>query len=317
MTSLRTLLASAALATAALVVPAAPAHAAATCQGQTATHEVTGGTVDTGPANDVVVVTGPGTSVQTGDGDDLVCVAAGATGLVRVDTGAGADVVDTTTSGAESDVVLGPGADRFLGGPLTDTVRSSGDLETDSIATGGGDDRVTAYDGGALVIDLGPDDDILSFVSTLGTGPSTLDLGLGRDLAVVSDVSPLVVDLQARQLSQNGVTSRIEGVEDVQATGSTVLIRGTQGKNELQAVGCIVTMYGGNGRDSLVQAPPPGGGPLTCEKRRAKLFGKGGNDTLRGGAGNDKLIGGSGVDTTYGGRGRDQCIAEKESQCER
>jgi Ca2+-binding RTX toxin-like protein len=46
------------------------------------------------------------------------------------------------------------------------------------------------------------------------------------------------------------------------------------------------------------------------------IYGRGGNDHLRGGPPDDILIGGAGRDTANGGRGTDRCEAELSSNCE-
>ena len=67
--------------------PSAPAAAqAATCQGQPATLEATGGDVVGTPGPDVIVVSGSLTRVDAGDGDDVICVV-GNTGKVTISAG--------------------------------------------------------------------------------------------------------------------------------------------------------------------------------------------------------------------------------------
>jgi Ca2+-binding RTX toxin-like protein len=299
----------------ALGLPASPAHAAATCRDQAATIEATGGTVEGTPGPDVIVVTGTNTKVLAGEGDDLVCVVGGA-GVLSVDAGPGNDVVDTTAAGTPTDTVLGAGADTFAGGAQSDTVRSAGDPATDTVATGAGRDTFTTYANGPVVVDLGPDDDILSFNATEGTAGSQLDLGDGSDLLLVEDAVDLAVDLDEGTLVQKGVVSKLVGAEDVQASGHDVVVRGDDGDNDVRVTGCRVTLSGAGGNDVLAQIGKPAQPDPTC-KVKAKLSGQGGKDRLRGFSGRDTLIGGKGRDIANGGSGRDLCRAEKERRCER
>jgi Ca2+-binding RTX toxin-like protein len=298
-----------------LGVPAPPAQAAATCRDKTATIEASAGTVEGTAGPDVIVVSGTNTKVLAGDGDDTICVVGGA-GVVSVDAGAGNDVVDTTASEVPTDTVLGPGADTFVGGPQSDTVRSSGDAATDTVATGAGRDTVTTYANGPVVVDLGPDDDILSFNATAGTAGSQLDLGDGSDLLLVEDAVDLSVDLAEGTLVQKGVVSKLVGAEDVQASGHDVVVRGDDSDNDVRVTGCRVTLSGAGGDDVLAQIGKPAQPDPTC-KVKAKLSGQGGKDRLHGLSGRDTLIGGKGRDVANGGSGRDLCRAEKERRCER
>lgn len=298
-----------------LAVTVPPAQAAATCRGLAATIEATAGTVEGTPGPDVIVASGTNTKVLAGDGDDTVCVVGGA-GVVSVDAGAGADVVDTTASGVPTDTVLGPGADTFVGGPQSDTVRSAGDPATDTVATGAGRDTFTTYAGGPVVVDLGPDDDILSFDATAGTAGSQLDLGDGSDLLLVEDAVDLAIDLAEGTLVQKGVVSKAVNAEDVQASGRDVVVRGDDSDNDVRVTGCRVTVSGAGGNDVLAQIGKPAQPDPTCTVK-AKLRGQGGKDRLRGFSGRDTLIGGRGKDVANGGGGRDRCSAERERRCER
>ncbi|QIG44914.1 calcium-binding protein [Nocardioides anomalus] len=298
-----------------LVGPPSPAHAATTCRDQAATIEASEGTVEGTPGPDVIVVTGTNTKVLAGEGDDTICVVGGA-GVVGVDAGPGNDVVDTTAAGVPTDTVLGPGADTFTGGPQSDTVRSSGDAATDTVATGAGRDTFTTYANGPVVVDLGPDDDILSFNATAGTAGSQLDLGDGSDLLLVEDAVDLAIDLAEGTLVQKGVVSKAVHAEDVQASGRDVVVRGDDSDNDVRVTGCRVTLSGDGGNDVLAQIGQPAQPDPTC-KVKATLRGQGGKDRLRGFSGRDTLIGGRGRDIANGGSGRDRCSAERVRRCER
>ena len=304
------------LVTALVGVPASPAYAAATCRGQTATHTANGGTLETTAGPDVVVVEGTNTRVLAGDGNDVICVIGGA-GTISVDAGGGADTVDTTAAATVTDTVLGPGPDIFVGGGQTDTVRSAEDPATDAIATGAGRDSVTAYDGGALFVDLGPGADLMSFNTAEGAPASALDLGAGHDTLILRDTVDLTVDLAEETFEWYAVQSSVRHVEEVLAAGDQVVLRGDRHANDLRAIGCRVAMNGGAGKDDLAHIANTDLPLPPCRKRRAHLVGRGGADSLRGFSGNDVLLGGRGRDVAYGAGGRDRCLAEKQETCER
>jgi hypothetical protein len=98
-----------------------------TCRGEAATIVGTGASVQGTDGRDVIV-TGTATWVGAAGGDDLICVTA-PNGVdpkllsLSLDAGAGNDLVDATASRAtQISVVLGAGADEFLGGPNGDVV---------------------------------------------------------------------------------------------------------------------------------------------------------------------------------------------------
>lgn len=185
-------------------VPASSYSAAAngggaveTCFGQTATivSEVdafeTLGT--SGP--DVIVSFGVG-DIDSGDGDDLVCVF-GEPKSERerysrfIETGDGNDQVDTRGSGHNAYATLGAGADLYEGGRGWDMVlagawkRGHIDTEFDVIRTGDGPDTVTTGGGSdTVVLDAGRDSLTLEGVPSPdavldgGSGSNLLDMTL-------------------------------------------------------------------------------------------------------------------------------------------
>ncbi|GAA5113348.1 hypothetical protein GCM10023339_17560 [Alloalcanivorax gelatiniphagus] len=207
----------------ALLAPATAVSAAGeTCRGEAASLVGTGPTL-TGTEGRDVIVTGTATSVSSLGGDDLVCVVPDGTDSnpLDVDTGAGNDVVDTLRASSSSyvDVVLGDGADAFVGGAGNDTVSAGpgsrvglADDDADTVRTGGGNDRVTTGAVGgpwgstanADVADLGPGDDRLTVVSWATTPEALLTGGEGDD-TLVTDMSgtrnEVVVDLSAGRLA--------------------------------------------------------------------------------------------------------------------
>jgi Ca2+-binding RTX toxin-like protein len=169
---------------------------------------------------DVVVTNGAYQSVDTGDGDDLVCVRrevedGGYSDAAYLDTGLGNDRVDTTMAVPRTyDVIfLGAGADEFIGGILRDNVFAGEytglDTDVDAITTGGGPDTVVS-DGGTDTIDLGRGGDQLilhgettDVVLKGGSGENALML----DLLGVPSPHSWTLDNQAEHLLRDGQLS--------------------------------------------------------------------------------------------------------------
>jgi Ca2+-binding RTX toxin-like protein len=311
---MHSLLVPAALVAAALALPATPAHAAAaSCHGLPATIEASTGEVAGTPGNDVIVVSGTVTRVDTGDGDDVVCVV-GTHHEVSVFSGAGEDIVDTDGTKKATSTDLGAGFDHFLGGPGPDHVRSSGPPSADVVITRAGDDSVVATS--PVTLDLGTGDDSLVLVAQPDAS-SFLDLGKGDDTITVASPGNMLVDLRLHVLRVLGMTSTLRHAENVNSVGNHVVIRGDGDRNTFTAAGCHTDLYGSGGNDRLSQVAQYGEGPASCSSRRARLNGGPGNDTMRGYSGDDLILGGPGRDTAYGAGGSDRCVAEKRLTCER
>lgn len=150
-----------------------------------------------------VVVTEGARSVRTGAGDDLVCVTdpgrSRGTAFLRTDAGDDSVVV-SDRSARTLRVGLGPGVDRFRGGPGNDEVvadqdqpSTEPDTSRDLIDTGGGNDTVNSrqgVDGTSDVVRLGPGEDSV-LLPAAGTRPgSDVDGGPGHDdLLGLTDVA--------------------------------------------------------------------------------------------------------------------------------
>ena len=119
------------------------------------------------------VVIAHGGEINTGDGDDLVCVVGapenGQPPGTLIYAGSGNDRVDNSRSGYDYLTYLGDGADEYVGGPAREYVsafqdsQSSGpfgDHDVDVIVTAGAGDWVFSG-GGSDVVDLGPGRDDL------------------------------------------------------------------------------------------------------------------------------------------------------------
>ena len=207
-------------------LPAAPAVAAGeTCQGRPATLVGTPGQYAlTGTAGDDVVVTRGAAGVVTLGGNDLVCITSVLTLLssVRLDVGAGDDVVDAAGATGSTAVILGPGRDTYTGSPFDEYVVSgtegsenepSVDIEGDVITTGtGGDDLVKSGSGpeapNADVVVLGADDGAgpgseVSWLGPMAAGAS-LDGGGGGRLTFFVGAGQVVVDARAGTYTEDG-----------------------------------------------------------------------------------------------------------------
>jgi Ca2+-binding RTX toxin-like protein len=317
---MRSLLVPAALVFATLTLPIpTPAYAAAaTCHGVPATIEASTGEVTGTPGNDVIVVTGSLTGsvtrVDGGAGDDLICVV-GITGQLSLQSGTGNDTIDASTAGSLIFAFLGPGADTYVGGPQSDQVDAFGNPDHVVVSTAGGKDYVAAT-GLSATVDTGPGADSV-FYGVAGRKPSSLDLGAGHDSLRVEGVVDLRVDLHLNLIRQKRVTSTVHGVEDIQAGGKHVVLRGDRDDNTFTVVGCQVDLFGAAGDDHLIEVADQDLGVEPCHPQRARMYGGPGADSLRGFFGDDLLLGGLGQDVAFGAGGSDRCQAEKRLKCER
>lgn len=292
------------------LLPGSMAHAASTCQGQTATIEASSGTVTGTPGPDVIVASGLVDRVNAGDGVDLICLADTVErddGWLLIDAGAGDDVIDTSAAGAKSYTNMGAGSDTFLGGPFYDWVEvgASGGSDSEQVSTGPGKDYLMVGD-----VDPGP--------------AGTFDLGTGRDGVRFADDyefpgargnRALVVDMVAESMTWRGVTAVLRGAEDVSGLARRITVRGNAQDNRVFAMGCRVTLLGKAGDDRLFMRTSHSldEQPFSCRKGDFwRSFGNGGDDFLRGGNQHDVLIGGPGRDVADGWKhGDDRCVAER------
>lgn len=206
----------------------APAAIAAgeTCHGQAATVVGTPGQLGlTGTEGADVIVTNGATSTRALGGADLVCITGGQVlSDVRVDAGAGDDVVDASAVVGAVDVQLGAGSDTYTGSAYDEDVAGGTlsvaydvvDTERDTITTGaGGDDYVRSGSDPTVpnsdVVALGADDGA-GFGSTLmwdgpmGAGAG-LDGGGGGQLAFDSGPGTVVVDAVTGTRTEDGVVT--------------------------------------------------------------------------------------------------------------
>lgn len=292
------------LAGALVLAPVLPAHAASSpapprCEGRAATLVGSPGTkLLEGTAGADVVVTDGALRVETGDGDDIICV----TGRTRdgkrmnLDAGAGNDAVTVTARNAIR-ARLGDGDDTFYGRAETDTVLAGYfddglvDSGVDTIHTGAGPDDVRS-NGGDDTISLGKGADHLQW--GLATRPA--DGGSGRDsMYLDNSADNSVVDNRTGALIEDGrVVSQWSSFADFAIGGPAALVLGGREDETFTAARCC-------------------GGPNPGWTIRAG----GGDDVMGGTAGDDTLLGGPGNDRADGRRGDDLCRVEHREHCER
>jgi Ca2+-binding RTX toxin-like protein len=191
-----------------------------TCRGREAT--IVGGPVRLlGTAGPDVIVTNGSGFLNAGGGDDLICVSGEAGGGISIYAGSGNDIIDST--GAPDWTVyaaLGSGADELVSGTADDQVYGgvgsdqgdmfgANDSETDTIATGDGQDMIVSGDFTSKntdIIDAGPgDDQILWLGASLGAGGQAAG-GIGSDtLSLLALTEQMTLDNNTGLASVNGV----------------------------------------------------------------------------------------------------------------
>jgi len=305
---------------------AQPARGGPMCNGRVPTLIGSPGAVLTGTPGDDVVLTRGASLVDTGAGDDSVCVTG--KGKVVVNAGPGDDFVGTRAHTGRSFVSLGFGDDTFVGGSGADRVwtqEASNQTATDDhdvVSTGGGNDYVisgSSAAGNTDIVTLGPGDDTLATYGATagafldgGPGVNTLQPLFGPDLS-----GSWTIDNVVGRASLDGVTElswqsfrrfllgSLEGERTTflgSAAGEWVVSGGT----------CRAVLRGRGGDDRLTVTT----GCHSLPAGDARLIGGPGNDHLKGSAGDDVLQGGSGVDWADGGPGIDRCRAETSLHCE-
>jgi Ca2+-binding RTX toxin-like protein len=303
-----------------------PESGAPTCNGRTATIVGSPGATLLGTADDDVIVTKGASRVDSGAGDDAICVTG--KGAAVINAGLGNDFVGARSHRGKTFVSLGFGDDTFLGGRGADRVwsqeasnqTSTGDH--DVIVTGGGDDYVISGSSAAPntdVVVLGPGNDA---VATYGfSAGADLSGGLG-----VNTLQPLPGgDVSGDWTIDNTTgTGRMDGTTRLAwhtfqrfdltgLQGPRVRFLGSRASEWVVAGGtCRVVLRGRAGDDRLTVDDE---GCNNLPAGDAVLSGGPGNDLLNGSVGDDVLRGGEGHDTANGGLGRDTCVAEESTGC--
>lgn len=313
MTTHRAAVLASALAVPLTLLPAIPSHAEPlTCEGRAVT--VAG---DVGTAGDDVMVVGSTATgvASSGAGNDLVCIRVTSSReplTFGIDAGPGDDrlVNESTDDNTRVTVVLGSGADTYLGSNVTGELVVGGatgwsragdtsDVETDVIDTGGGNDVV--YSGSVNPgvrnpdrITLGDGDDGLHWAGDQ-SGPA-VDFGAGRGFMALYPGwygTDLSVDAGAR-------TATVDGRRVLAWTGDVT-------SYSLRIDSLRTTFTGTDADESLLYAVAhpgtPGAAILPDPARRLDADMAAGDDSITewefvGGS----LVGGPGDDSLRAGR---------------
>jgi Ca2+-binding RTX toxin-like protein len=297
-----------------------------TCNGETATIVGSPGATLLGTAGSDVIVTKGAARVDSGAGNDSICVTG--KGEAVINAGPGDDFVGARSHRGRTFVSLGFGDDTFLGGRGADRVWSqeasnqTSTTDSDNIQTGAGDDYVISGSSAAPNSDfvlLGPGNDALV---TYGFSTSAnLSGGIG-----VNTLQPLPGPDASGDWTFDNTTGQGLLDESVRLTWTTFQrfdLTGLQGPrvrflgskaNEWVLAGgtCRVVLRGRAGDDRLTVDDD---GCNNLPAGNAVLSGGPGNDQLFGSVGDDVLRGGGGVDHADGGLGSDRCVAEFTTSC--
>jgi Ca2+-binding RTX toxin-like protein len=302
-------------------------RAVPSCNGLVPTMVGSPGATLLGTAGNDVVLTKGATRVDTGAGDDSICVTGAGTAVVNA--GPDNDFVGARAHRGNSFVSLGFGDDRFLGGAGGDRVWSqeasnqTSPDDYDVIISGDGNDYVISGSSAAAnhdVVDLGPGDDALvTYGSTAG---ASLSGGVGintlQPLFDVEDVGDWLIDNTTGRADLDG-TNRLSwtsfqrfDLTALQGTRSRFL--GSSADEWVVGGGtCRVVLRGRGGADRLTVDDA---GCNNLPAGDAVLSGGPGDDRLTGASGNDVLRGGGGRDSADGGDGTDTCSTETTTFCE-
>jgi hypothetical protein len=264
----------------------APAHAAETCHGQTATILGTPDGSIVGTEGDDVVVTEGAVDVATYGGDDLVCVTGSPTqhsGRLWIRTGDGDDVVDSSAGHHRLRADLGKGVDAFSGGPGGEAVATGDGRGGESVSTGAGRDFVDTGTTGLPMdntIFTGADGDVIHFRGLPGTG--SINAGTERDTVYLRDRTRAAwrIDNRRSRIYANGASMRFVGAEKFETDG--LKWRSLRFTGSSSAESLDLTDFGQLPADGPVQVELGGGRDVVWVDRstRGRLDGGGGADLL-------------------------------------
>ena len=301
-------------------------QAVGSCNGRTATQVGEPGASMIGTAGDDVFITRGATRVDTGAGDDSICVTG--QGSVVVNAGPDNDFVGARQHAGKAFVSLGFGDDLFYGGAGDDRVWSqeasnqNAADDRDQVYTGGGSDYVISGSSSAPNGDrvhLGPGDDVLVTYGLAGS--ASLVGGIGTNT-----YQPIPGPDESGEWTFDNVTGEatLDGVPRLVWTsfqqfdleglqGPRVRFLGSRASESVSAGGtCQVVLRGRSGHDRLTVGPD---GCNNLPAGDALLVGGPGDDFLQGASGADVLRGGKGRDRADGGLGIDRCVAETRISC--
>ncbi|MGY0793222.1 FG-GAP-like repeat-containing protein [Azospirillum argentinense] len=245
-------------------------------------------------ADDALVSGGAGFDTVYVQGDGNLTLDLTASGIERVFSGSGNDILTATGSVTLVEINGGAGDDLLVGSAFDDTLR--GDAGDDTLFGGAGND-VLVGGGGNNVLFGGAGDDRLY----VDTHTASLDGGAGNDTVYARYSGGVTLDLSASIELFNGSVGS-DTVTAINAS-STVELIGGDGDDSLTGGAYADSLRGDNGNDWLDGGD--GNDTLSGGNGNDWLCGGSGNDTLSGGSGNDTLVGGFGDDSLVGGSGAD------------
>ncbi|KAA1052536.1 FG-GAP-like repeat-containing protein [Azospirillum argentinense] len=245
-------------------------------------------------ADDALVSGGAGFDTVYVQGDGNLTLDLTASGIERVFSGSGNDILTATGSVTLVEINGGAGDDLLVGSAFDDTLR--GDAGDDTLFGGAGND-VLVGGGGSNVLFGGAGDDRLY----VDTQTASLDGGDGNDTVYARYSGGVTLDLSASIELFNGSVGS-DTVTAVNASSAVELIGG-DGDDSLTGGAYADSLRGDNGNDWLDGGD--GDDTLSGGNGNDWLCGGSGNDTLSGGSGNDTLVGGFGDDSLIGGSGAD------------
>ncbi len=232
-------------------------------------------TTTTIPSNSQILIAAQG-------GDDVITVAPTVSARLRIDAGAGNDMV--TTASASDTIIGGPGDDTLISGGGDDVLIS--DEGNDLLDGGSGDDeyQFVLFSDKTLIDDGGVD--TLNF-EKVSQGSGAFD-GISIDLSID--------DGTVQQVYSTGTIKLSGTFENVTGSAYSDSLTGNEARNEL---------FGGAGNDSITSSG--GGDTVDGGDGEDSIFGgPGGNDSIDGGSGNDSIVSGPGDgDSIFGGAGDD------------
>lgn len=296
----------------ALLPLASTSAAEARCHGKPATIPDAVTIVGTPGAD--VIITSKAERVDARGGDDLICLIDGERmiNLIDIDTAAGDDHVVTGQPGE-------PNSDTVRTGRGWDLITASGQFTAQAMLDSGPGEDTFAWGIGAgqHVLDLGreqlttngspqalPAGFDLYEVDGTADADGHLDL-LGSDQA---DDVEIDLDLGRGQLSVDDATVPTTRFEDATVFARSVLLRGSNRRNDLSAGGCQVRIVGRDAADTLAAIEDyvwEYYGWVDCTEYSSVLVGNRGADLLLGDLGHDVLHGGPGHERLQGDDGND------------
>ncbi|CCC96833.1 calcium-binding protein [Azospirillum baldaniorum] len=245
-------------------------------------------------ADDALVSGGAGFDTVYVQGDGNLTLDLTASGIERVFSGSGNDILTATGSVTLVEINGGAGDDLLVGSAFDDTLR--GDAGNDTLYGGDGNDVLVGGSGDNVLFGGAGDDRLY-----VDTQTASLDGGAGNDTVYARYSGGVTLDLSASiELFSGSVGS--DTVTAVNASAAVELIGG-DGDDSLTGGAYADSLRGDNGNDWLDGGD--GNDTLSGGNGNDWLLGGGGNDTLSGGSGNDTLIGGFGDDSLVGGSGAD------------